>query len=259
MYLLGRIRDWINLCSSKSTIQNAYQTQELQKFILKKTLHYANNESLFFSPYFNRERFRDLNITKSIGCPIVVEIGGGAGIDYFGSRVLLKINPSLWINIETKTMVDLCNASIRDYPKLKFVTFEESVKFINRDFDFLYANSSLQYLDNQSRMLEDILILSPKYVTILRTPYIKNSKNLSLKFMQKSRFEDNGPHLSFIKSPKKMVQYEANIISLDSVTRILEKFGYRIEKMQEKEYWDKKSIDGKLFEIKVFDIFAKRV
>ena len=252
---IERIREAV--FSRKRIISNAYNSEKLQEYILEKTLSYAGNADLFLDSSYYRDRIKYFDFLKNSNNPSVVEIGGGAGIDFFALRAILKVEPSMWVNIENQKMVDVCSATLDRYPNLRVVTSDHYEQCINPNFDLLYANSALQYLDDQEKELERLLRYQPKGVVIARTPYIKESISASVRILQKSHFRDNGPDATFIKSQNYLVEYQARLISFDRICKLLEEHGYEIEKVSEKEYWDEKPNELGKYEIGVFDIFAK--
>jgi hypothetical protein len=186
---------------------NAYYEEEFQSFIFNKTQRFKNS----LGEYLHK----NLTISKVaamafISLPLnestrIIDLGGGAGIDFFISRELLNVN-SQWVSLET------------------LINFLKDTE-IGDNFS-LYSNSALQYFDNPINVLESLLVKRPQKVAIIRTPFVIEGREVS--FIQRSKLGKNGPQVGGPGNDEKVISNIVKMEKLDSVKKLLQKYNYQI-------------------------------
>ena len=106
----------------------------------------------------------------------IVDFGGALASNYFKMKDIIDQKyKNKWSVIEQKNFVDLGNRTL----KTKFLNFYNSIDSIkNRNIDLIIFSGALQYLENPTKLFEEVLKFSPEYVLIERLPIMsKQLKN----------------------------------------------------------------------------------
>ena len=178
---IGPIDNWkIALKKSKG-----YNSNIILKNVLKNTLIAKNNLYLFERDGFllkkNSISHNQLHlimniINKKNRSLNIVDFGGALASNYFKMKDIIDQKyKNKWSVIEQKNFVDLGNRTL----KTKFLNFYNSIDSIkNRNIDLIIFSGALQYLENPTKLFEEVLKFSPEYVLIERLPIMnKQLKN----------------------------------------------------------------------------------
>lgn len=156
-----------------------YNDLEFQSFICLKTQQFKNNPEIHLG--------KNLTISKIAGLAFVslplnesqqiIDLGGGAGIDYFISRELFDISQQ-WKCLETEAMCKVMIGEKLREENLQFDTLANFMQYTKQGLNFsLYSNSALQYFDNPIKVLDSLLLKGPRKVAIIRTPFVLEGQN----------------------------------------------------------------------------------
>lgn len=156
----------------------------------------------------------------------IIDLGGGAGIDFFISRELFDVN-SQWVSLETEAMCKIMKEKDLSEKNLEFDTLIKFLKDTEIGDNFsLYSNSALQYFDNPINVLESLLVKRPQRVAIIRTPFVIEGREIS--GIQRSKLGKNGPQVGEPGNDEKVISNIVKIERLDSVKKLLQKYDYQI-------------------------------
>ena len=241
---------------------NAYYEEEFQSFIFNKTQRFKNS----LEEYLHK----NLTISKVaamafISLPLnestrIIDLGGGAGIDFFISRELFDVN-SQWVSLETEAMCKIMKEKDLSEKNLEFDTLINFLKDTEIEDNFsLYSNSALQYFDNPINVLESLLVKRPQRVAIIRTPFVIEGREISS--IQRSKLGKNGPQVGEPGNDEKVISNIVKIERLDSVKKLLQKYNYQIVcensqvgsfTNQRRFLWFRKSV------IRTVDLLARQI
>ena len=156
----------------------------------------------------------------------IIEIGGGAGIDFFTACHYVDCQKA-WTIYETK---ELCEAILShgiSHPRLKF---RSGISVLSSEVGFdkkvLYLNSSIQYLPNPVEQLRFLLELGPKKIGMIRTPLCQIGREFE--YRQESRLADNGPQVSLRPQVDAVVKVNVRILPVFVIRELFQEHGYRI-------------------------------
>lgn len=190
----------------------------------------------------------------------IMDLGGGAAIDYFISIRLFNSRPK-WICIETEAMCKVASEFKSQYQDLDFKTLYDFISQPNSIERFnLYSNSALQYVEKPLDYLSAILKLKPERIAIIRTPFVYLGHEY--KGLQESIWEKNGPTIPTQFPEWDKVQNEVDIVRFLEFKDCLLQHGYRLDYVgiREGNFGIKKiRIRKKNSSIKTYDILATRV
>jgi len=194
---------------------STYDNRLLAEVISKKTEAYLNRVDKKILPNSNYlallAAFQSLVEIRK-----VIDFGGAAGVHYHLSKSFVPQLES-WTVIETRAMIE--QQVQKKVEELNFCTVNELIEG-DTECDLLYLSSSLQYVDNPTQTLNDLLSTKPKIVLISRTPFNRTETNVE--FTQFSKLSSNGPGPlpSGYKDCK--VAYKVNLPSYKQITEVLE-------------------------------------
>jgi putative methyltransferase (TIGR04325 family) len=118
---------------------------------------------------------------------VVLDFGGGAGIHY---DIFKQTNPEVsvtWLIVETSTMKQ---SAQQRKPEVEYFTNIDDLMSKYQQIDCVFANSSIQYVDDPLTLIDNIVSLSPEIFVMARTAM---HENVSFQSIQRSRLEANGP------------------------------------------------------------------
>jgi len=213
--------------ASKLSI-NSYDEEEFQSFIFDKTQQFKNQ--------VQDHLYKNLTISKIAGLSFVslplnkskqiIDLGGGAGIDYFISRELFDICQQ-WKCLETEAMCRVMIDKKLKEDNLQFDTLANFLQYTKLELNFsLYTNSALQYFENPINVLDSLLLKGPKKVAIIRTPFVLEGSKLSTQ--QKSKFSKNGPQVGELSDNKKDISNFVTIERLENIKKVFQQHNYEI-------------------------------
>ena len=206
---------------------NAYNSEEFQTFILDKTEQFKDQIQDYLHKNLTVSKlagllFASLPLKESIP---IVDLGGGAGIDFFIFREIFDTNRK-WICIETEAM---CKVAMDKNPEKGYLQFKTLTNFLEQtnQIDFsLYSNSSLQYFSDPINTLNLLLAKRPKKVAIIRTPFV--IKGSEFNYIQKSNLFKNGPQVWKPSIANKVVANSVKFESLENVKKAFQQHNYKI-------------------------------
>ena len=212
--------------STKLSI-NAYDEEEFQSFIFNKTQQFKNQ--------VQDHLYKNLTISKIAGLAFVylpldeskqiIDLGGGAGIDYFISRELFDTSQQ-WKCLETQAMCKVMIGEKLREENLQFDTLANFLQYTKQGLNFsLYSNSALQYFDNPIKVLDSLLLKGPKKVAIIRTPFVLEGAELST--LQRSKFSKNGPQVGELSDNRDVANF-VKIERLESIKKMFQQYNYQI-------------------------------
>ena len=239
----------------------AYNQEEFQSYVLEKTKKFV--ETLGSSLYKN------VTISKIAGLSFVclpsqkitkvVDLGGGAGLDFFIARELFGVNFN-WEVVETEAMCNIVAQEILD-SRLRFNSLGTFLQGETKQCNFaLYANSSLQYLPEQIKVLNLLLLKKPSKVAILRTPFVVEGEEI--REYKDSVLFKNGPQIDETKSVNTKIRNEVTIIKIKEVRNVFKENGYEImcENSQEGSFTkNKKVFRFGQSKVRTFDLLVRQI
>ena len=237
-----------------------YSDEEFQSYILAKTKNFLSS--------FRSSLYENVTISKMAGLAFVcgpyrkvinvVDLGGGAGIDFFIAKELFGSNLK-WDCIETDVMCKIASREKLD-PLLKFISMRKFlIQKTTNEFS-LYSNSSLQYIPHAIDSVNKLLLKKPIRVAILRTPFVLSGDEVNL--VQSSKLSKNGPQLKNFPLMHSSVQNSVTILKLQELREVLNKNGYEIicENVQDGNFAYKQRVPRSWkSSIKTIDILARRL
>jgi putative methyltransferase (TIGR04325 family) len=247
---------------TSSTFNNAYDQLDFQKNVFTKTQIFAGDLEKYLS--------RNLTIAKLAGLAFVsgqgnkskniIDLGGGAGIDYFIYRELIG-GDKLWTCLETEALCQVLTNSKITEKRLKFSSLSDFLQHSHKRFDFaLYSNSALQYIPEPANVLNDLLSLRPTRVAIIRTPFVIGGGEV--RTTQKSILDKNGPQVGGSNIVDKEILNTLTIVNIEIIRKLFEQNGYRVicENIQPASFIIKKSIiELKKSRVRTVDFLALRM
>lgn len=135
----------------------------------------------------------------------VLDFGGGVGSIFFNNKSFFKEKVS-WSIFEKREICELLKNSNFD------INFFHDIEFIiKKDFDMVIFSSSLQYIENYSKILSSIIDnINPNIFMILKTPFT-------------NRFDD----MTVIQQNKHLnSNYSSHLFSLAKFKNYFKNFGY---------------------------------
>jgi hypothetical protein len=173
----------------KSRHQKSYSDKQLVKYIVEKNLEYINSGNNVFN-LSNIKIFMASAIASKDSKKInILDFGGGGGSHFYDLAVMF---PSLKIDytvIETSEMV---SSSIQNLPKkIRYFDNLKEPVLKKMQFDLIIVSSSLQYVEDFYRILNEIIDLKHRYLYITRT--VLNDSDIKVAGIQRSNLFDNGP------------------------------------------------------------------
>jgi putative methyltransferase (TIGR04325 family) len=222
-----RVNNKNQVTSTRLSI-NAYEEEEFQSFIFNKTQQFKNQ--------IQNHLYKNLTISKIAGLSFVslplneskqiIDLGGGAGIDYFISRELFDISQQ-WKCLETEAMCRVMIDKKLKEDNLQFDTLENFLQYTKLELNFsLYTNSALQYFESPIKVLDSLLLRGPKKVAIIRTPFVLEGSELST--LQKSKFTKNGPQVGELSNNKEDISNLVTIERLENIKKVFQQHNYEI-------------------------------
>jgi putative methyltransferase (TIGR04325 family) len=211
---------------SLDSSMNAYDQEEFQSFIFNKTQQFKNQVQEYLH--------KNLTISKIAGLAFVtlplnesqqiIDLGGGAGIDFFISQELFGNNKQ-WICLETEAMCKIIVDRQLKEKNLQFDTLTHFLENTKNDFS-LYSNSALQYFKDPISVLDSLLKKGPQKVAIIRTPFVLEGAESST--LQKSKFSKNGPQVNELNNNKQNISNFVKFESLENIKKLFQKHKYQI-------------------------------
>jgi putative methyltransferase (TIGR04325 family) len=189
----------------------------------------------------------------------IVDLGGGAGIDFFIYRKLFgDVN---WTCLETEA---LCQVLANKEPieeNLNFSTVSNFLAQYSEGFDFaLYSNSALQYIPEPLSALKSLLLFRPSRVAIVRTPFVTEGEEI--RTTQRSVLDKNGPQVGSSKLSHEEILTPLTILNIEIVRELFEQNGYWqiCENVQSGSFTKKQSlIKSSKSRVRTFDFLALRI
>ena len=188
---IGPVDNWkIALKKSKG-----YNSNIILKNVLKNTLIAKNNLYLFERDGFllkkNSISHNQLHlimniINKKNRSLNIVDFGGALASNYFKMKDIIDQKyKNKWSVIEQKNFVDLGNRTL----KTKYLNFYNSINNIkNRNIDLIIFSGALQYLENPTELIEEVLKFSPEYVLIERLPIMSKQLKNEIYIQKKGKY-----------------------------------------------------------------------
>jgi len=207
-------------------IENAYDNLEFQSFIADKTKAFASSPIENYQKNIDSSKLGVLGFLNTPEIVEVIEIGGGAGIDFFIANRYVGFSKK-WTIYETEAMCKVVSKHGATNPMLNF---RSDISSLNSKSFFgsmaVYCNSSLQYFTDPLDMLRQLLEMKPRKIGILRTPFCDESPNFS--YLQESAINDNGPQVHSNSKHSGVVQVQVNLVSVGEVRTLFAELGYTI-------------------------------
>jgi len=144
----------------------------------------------------------------------ILEFGGGSGNSFYIARKFFHDLKFDWHVIETVFMAESAKNRIHQ-EGLYFYSNQNEI--VEKDFDLLYINSSLQYTQDPLAELTKLLAIKPEKIFITRQLLTNNQTS---KFQQRSKMNANGP-LSSEKSDNTEITYPVIAEKKDAFEQIL--------------------------------------
>lgn len=209
------------------SISNAYDDGEFQSYIARKTKIFFESGLEEIVSLTESQKFAALSFVTRDQITDVVELGGGAGMDFFTALNLLHIKQK-WTILETKAMCSAIRYSGIHHPLLTSISDLKDIIPKRKDsVTSLYMNASLQYFENPAEVFHTLLTnLKPEFVAAIRLPLCRGAKEIS--YVQKSKIEENGPQVEGIRTTNLEINCDVRIISEISFKSLLEKAGYEV-------------------------------
>jgi putative methyltransferase (TIGR04325 family) len=240
---------------------NDYDQERLCSFVLEKTIYAAKNIDVCMPLNLTPEKFAGLtyvcgNLDENVK---IVDLGGGAGLDYFISLRLFNLTCK-WLCVETEAMCNVSHELKSQFTNLDFITVPDLLTMQSLGRFNLYSNSALQYLEDPLSSLIDILRYRPDRLAILRTPFLESGREYI--GVQESSIGKNGPSIPEQHVTASKVFNRVRVVKLASLIDYLTGFGYQIDVLRRSEgaFIHKRfAIKNSQREIKTFDVFATRI
>lgn len=250
-----------NIPKSMTYSVNPYNSEEFQTFIFDKTEQFKNQIKDYIHKNLTVSKVAGLSFVSS---PLreslpVIDLGGGAGIDFFIFREIFDTNLK-WICLETEAMCKVMMDKNPDKERLQFNTLTNFLEQTNQSDFSLYSNSALQYFSDPISVLNSLLAKGPKRVAIIRTPFV--IKGSAFNDLQKSNFSKNGPQVQEPSIAKKIVANSVKFETLESVKRTLQQHNYQIycENIQSGSFTTRSGLlILKKSQVKTVDLLAERI
>lgn len=240
--------------------EKSYYDEKFQNYIVAKTKIFAQNLESYLQNNLTISKMAGLSFVCSpFGQAInVVDLGGGAGIDFFIAKELFDSDLN-WVCIETDIMCKVATGE-HLHSNLKFISMETFLTQKSTHEFSLYSNSALQYLPQAIDLLSQLLLKRPLKVAIVRTPFVLQGEHLEQ--IQISELSKNGPQIQFFTSTRSSVHNAVTIMKLEELKEVLNRNGYEIicENIQDGSFTPKRRLlwSGESI-IKTVDILAKRI
>ncbi len=239
----------------------AYNQEEFQNYIVEKTKKFVET--------LGSSLCKNVTISKIAGLSFVclpshkvtkiVDLGGGAGLDFFIARELFGINFN-WEVVETEAMCNIVAQEILDN-RLRFNSLGTFLQGETKQYNFaLYANSSLQYLPEQIKVLNLLLLKKPSKVAILRTPFVVEGEEVT-EFQDSVLFK-NGPQIDETISMNTKIRNEVTITKIKEVRNVFKENGYEIicESSQEGSFTKKEKVfKFGQSKVRTFDLLVRQI
>ena len=162
---------------------NLYYFERDGSLLSKNTISY--NQLYLILELINKKK-RGLNI---------IDYGGSLGSMYFKFKDIINQKYlNIWNIIEQKSFVNIGNKKLKE----KNLNFLETINFIKEKTDIVMINGTLQYLENPTKVLENIFKLKPEMILIQKLP-ILDKQSTSEIYIQK-RGENSYPSWIFTSS-----------------------------------------------------------
>jgi putative methyltransferase (TIGR04325 family) len=225
---LGRLlnNEFLNRISTPDSIENAYENLNFQKFVAEKTKIFLSSPTSNFASNVDAAKLGVLGFLNTEGIEEIIEIGGGAGIDFFTASHFVDCQKA-WTIYETSEMCEAVRSYGISHPRLKF---RSDISVLSSEVGFyrkgVYLNSSIQYLSDPVGQLKFLLELGPRKIGILRTPLCQ--VNQEFEYLQESRLVDNGPQVTLRPQVDAVVRVKVRIIPAFAIRELFREYGYRI-------------------------------
>ena len=208
------------------SIETAYENINFQKFIAEKTKLFLSSPTNYFVSNVDAAKLGVLGFLNTKDIEEIIEIGGGAGIDFFTACHYVDCQKR-WTIYETKEMCEAVLSCGISHPRLKFASDISSLSSeVGFDKKVLYLNSSIQYLPNPLAQLRFLLELGPKKIGMIRTPLCEIGREFD--YCQESRLADNGPQVTLRPQVDAVVKVNVRILPVFMIRELLREYGYRI-------------------------------
>ena len=208
------------------SIETAYENINFQKFIAEKTKLFLSSPTNYFVSNVDAAKLGVLGFLNTKDIEEIIEIGGGAGIDFFTACHYVDCQKA-WTIYETKEMCEAVLSHGISHPRLKFRSdISELSSEVGFDRKVLYLNSSIQYLPNPLAQLRFLLELGPKKIGMIRTPLCEIGREFE--YRQESRLADNGPQVTLRPQVDAVVKVNVRILPVFMIRELLREYGYRI-------------------------------
>jgi putative methyltransferase (TIGR04325 family) len=215
------------LSDERVSLLNPYDSSDFQRYIVRKTKIYIDNIRQDSANFSDWKKLTALAFVTNNRTSHVIEIGGGAGIDFFTALSFFRINQS-WTIIETEAMCGAVEQSEIKHPLLSFnVSSLVPNLSVKNQVYAVYMNASLQYLEDPEltlrRLLDDF---KPEVIAAIRIPLCHGLEEIS--YVQKSDIKDNGPQVEGVNTDHFEVCSNVKIISEMKFRLLLQSANYEV-------------------------------
>lgn len=207
-------------------IESSYENVNFQIFVAEKTKLFISSPVKYFKSNVDASKLGVLGFLNTKDIEEIIEIGGGAGIDFFTACHYVDCQKK-WTIYETNEMCDAVLSTGISHQRLKF---RSDISALSPEVGFgrkgLYLNSSMQYLPSPIDDLRLLLELGFKKIGMIRTPLAQTGKGFE--YCQESRLVDNGPQVNLRPQLNAVVKVNVRIVPVFLLRALFREYGYRI-------------------------------
>ena len=180
--------------------------------IAKNSKNKFEVDSLIFKrPYRNKffeKILKNLSKKKSIN---IIDFGGSLGSTYYRYKnIFSKKNKLQWSIIEQKSFVKIGKKEFKERNLSFYFNFKDlKLKIKNKKINIFLLSSSIQYIGNYKKIINEINSLNPDHIIFLKTPVnLLNSDRIYIEKVPKDIYGLSYP--SWVFSKKKLINSFSN-------------------------------------------------
>jgi len=120
----------------------------------------------------------------------VLDFGGSLGSSYFQNRNFLEHVNLKWYIVEQENFVS-CGKKFFENEKLKFINNIDEAP--DKNTSVFLASSSLPYIENPYKLMEDVIKVGFPYIIIDRTPFLEDRERITVQNVRPGIYEASYP------------------------------------------------------------------
>ena len=158
---------WGDAPQDDNVLEEKIWTNRLTNQALRNILAYRSGKSFFLASStqdYILSLAGGMLLSSSEDSLCILDFGGGMGTSYFPLISSLPDTKKVEFHIvELKTICDLANKILGDFPQLHF---HESLPKISREVDIIHAGSSMQYISDWKGLLDEFANYRPRILIL---------------------------------------------------------------------------------------------